>query len=300
MTHEETPAVLKSFLDSVDRHGEMFDVRDVAEPRSLDVEVSEVRRRRGRLADDLETGYRDVVLVERDGVLLWQTAEDMTGPGVPGSARRRGRRGLRRGLEGARVLREVTVPVLQPNEYLGALRNTDLQLNDRCDAGLRRVKRDDTRKGVKFLAPDVPAGGPFSGRTLVIVHGTFSNAQNSLDEYAATEAGSAFLTDALERYNGQVLVFDHPTLSVSPFINALDLARTMAGTTGELDVIAHSRGGVVTRWWLDVFGEMLPGTTVRAVLAGSPLKGTSLAAPNRVQPLLNVLSNVGAFVGSTL
>ena len=300
MTHAEVPHEVTNFLESVDQLGESFDVRDVAEPRSLGIQVSEVRRRRGRLADDLETGYRDIALIERDGVLLWQTAEDMIGPLVPGSARRRGRRGLRRGLEGARVLREVTVPVLQPNEYLGALRSTDLQLNASCDAGLRRVRSDETRKGVRFVTPDAPAAGPFTGRTLVIVHGTFSNAQNSLDEYAATEEGTAFLTDALERYKGQVFVFDHPTLSVSPFINALDLARAMAGTTGQLDVIAHSRGGVVVRWWLDVFGDMLPGATVRAVLAGSPLKGTSLAAPNRVQPLLNVLSNVGAFVGNTL
>jgi hypothetical protein len=299
MSRAEAPEDFGNFLESVDRHGEDFDVRDVSEPRSMAVPVSEVRRRRGRLADDLETGFRDVVLVERDGVLLWQTAEDLAGPGA-GSARRRGRRGLRRALEGARVLREVTVPVLQPNEYLGALRDTDLRLNAACDAGLRRVRRDESRKGVKFTATAEGSGGPFTGRTLVIVHGTFSNAQNSLDEYAATEVGAAFLSDAITRYDGQVFVFDHPTLSVSPFINALDLARALAGTTGTLDVIAHSRGGVVVRWWLDVFGDTLNGATVRAVLAGSPLKGTSLAAPNRVQPLLNVLSNVGAFVGKTL
>jgi len=297
MAQDET-ADFSNFLESVDRHGETFDVRDVAMPRSMGVPVSEVRRRRGRLADDLETGFRDVVLVEREGVLLWQTAEDVAGQG-PGSARRRGRRGLRRGLAGAHILREVTVPVLQPNEYLGALRDTDLHLNAACDAGLRRVRRDATRKGVKFTT-DVAGGGPFSGRTLVIVHGTFSNAQNSLDEYAATEVGTAFLSDAITRYNGQVFVFDHPTLSVSPFINALDLGRALAGTTGTLDVIAHSRGGVVVRWWLEVFGDTLRGATVRAVLAGSPLKGTSLAAPNRVQPLLNVLTNIGAFVGKTL
>jgi hypothetical protein len=190
--------------------------------------------------------------------------------------------------------------VLQPNEYLGALRDTDLHLNAACDSGLRRIRRDESRKGVRFTTIDERGGGPFTDRTLVIVHGTFSNAQNSLDEYAATPEGTAFLSDAITRYNGQVFVFDHPTLSVSPFINALDLARALAGTTGTLDVIAHSRGGVVVRWWLDVFGDTLGGTSVRAVLAGSPLKGTSLAAPNRVQPLLNVLSNIGSFVGSTL
>jgi hypothetical protein len=121
-----------------------------------------------------------------------------------------------------------------------------------------------------------------------------------LEEYAATPFGRKFLADALARYNGQVFAFDHPTLSVSPFLNGLDLARALAGTRGDLDVIAHSRGGVVVRWWLDVLGASLGGATVRAVLAGAPLRGTSLAAPNRIQPILSVLSNIGAFVEKTL
>ena len=110
----------------------------------------------------------------------------------------------------------------------------------------------------------------------------------------------AFLSDALKAYRGQVLVFDHPTLSVSPFLNALDLGRRLAGTTGWPDVIAHSRGGLVTQWWLEVFGDALAGTQVRAVLAGAPLRGHHLASPARIQPFLSVLSNIGHYVGQSL
>ena len=56
--------------------------------------------------------------------------------------------------------------------------------------------------------------------------------------------GTAFLRDAGKSYD-QVLAFDHPTLSVSPVLNGLDLARRFAGTKAKVDVIAHGRGGLV-------------------------------------------------------
>jgi hypothetical protein len=298
MSDQPPPDDFAKFVNALDEYGERFDIRDASEPRRLGVSVSQVRRRRGRLADDRETGYRDVVLVERDGVLLWQTAADLAGTRGGGGLRRSGRRGWRRGLEGARVLKEVTVPVLEPNEYLAALRDTDLHLNKDCDTGLRVVAPSSGRS--IFQATTVGLKPSYAGRTLVIVHGTFSSATNVLSELGATESGAQFLSDALKQYKGQVLVFDHPTLSVSPFLNALDLARRLAGITGQLDIIAHSRGGLVTQWWLEVFGETLAGANVRAILAGAPLRGTSLAAPNRIQPLLSVLSNVGHFVERTL
>jgi hypothetical protein len=297
MTGPPDRASLNAFVAAIDARGSEFDVLDAAEPRVLPVPVRDVRRRRGRLADDRETGYREVVLVERDGVLLWQTAAELAGTRGGGGLRRAGRRGWRRGLEGAHVLKEVTVPVLAPNEYLGALRDTDVRLNADCDAGVRRVVE---RRGGSFAIAANGMRETYARRTLLLVHGTFSSAGQVLGEFSATDEGRAFLSDALAAYDGQVIVFDHPTLSVSPVLNALDLARRLAGTTGALDVIAHSRGGLVTQWWLEVFGGTVADATVRAVLVGSPLRGTSLAAPNRIQPLLSLLSNIGLFVERTL
>jgi hypothetical protein len=216
-----------------------------------------------------------------------------------GSRVLRGRAALRRGapLARANVLREVAVPVLEPNEYLAALRHSDETLNAECDAGLRRViaagagRFELTRDGVDAASAD---------RTLLLVHGTFSSSQHLLDEFAATDDGRRFLRDALAAYRGRVLMFDHPTLSVSPLINAIDLSRALAGSTGPIDVVAHSRGGLVVRWWLEVLQRTIGDDGMRVVLAGSPLNGTSLAAPNRIQPLLSVLSTVGAFITRTL
>jgi hypothetical protein len=288
------------FVDDLSEYGPKVDVLDSSEPRSMDVKVSDVRRRRGRITDEMETGYRDVSLVERDGVLLWVLSSDLSLEGTQRRYRRRGMRALRRTEPGARVLKEVSVPILEPNEYVAALSGTDEYLNSECGTGLRVVQKVERNGAVAFEATKEGLKQQYTGKTLVIVHGTFSSSKNSLGEYAATEQGRQFLSDALKAYQGQVLVFDHPTLSVSPFLNALDLARAMQGSTGSVDVIAHSRGGVLVRWWLEVLGDGLAGAKVRAILAGSPLKGTSLAAPNRVQPFLSVLSNIGSFVTKTL
>ena len=289
-----------AFVRQLDQHGPAFDVRDSSEPRDYGVPVQAVRRRRGRIADDVESGYRDLSLVERDGVLLWVFSSDLGNEGARRRFRRRGRRALRRAEPGATVLREVSVPALEPNEYLAALAHTDQHLNQACDEGLRVVQLVERNGSPPFVATRTGLKQGYAGKTLLLVHGTFSSSANTLSEYAATPHGQAFLRDALKRYKGQVLVFDHPTLSVSPFINGIDLARSMAGTAGTLDVVAHSRGGVAVRWWLDVLGDTLGGATVRAILVGTPLKGTSLAAPNRIHPLLSVLSNIGSFVSTTL
>ena len=74
-----------------------------------------------------------------------------------------------------------------------------------------------------------------------------------------SERGLRFLNRAVrggKKYD-RVLFFEHPTLSVSPVINALELGRALAGSSGQIDVIAHSRGGLVVRWWLEAFGSSL-------------------------------------------
>src|SRR5947209_322732 len=116
------------FVDELSELGPKVDVHDAADPRPLGVKVSEVRRRRGRITDEMETGYRDVSLVERDGVLLWVLSSDLSLEGSRRRYRRRGRRALRRSEPAARVLKEVSVPVLEPNEYIEALSNTDKYL----------------------------------------------------------------------------------------------------------------------------------------------------------------------------
>jgi triacylglycerol esterase/lipase EstA (alpha/beta hydrolase family) len=98
------------------------------------------------------------------------------------------------------------------------------------------------------------------------VHGTFSNVDGYLKELGQIPEGRVFLGEIEETYD-QVLGFDHATLAVSPVMNALDLARLFQDSKADIDVISHSRGGLVVRWWLEQFDSRGAGGA-RAILVG--------------------------------
>ena len=102
----------------------------------------------------------------------------------------------------------------------------------------------------------------------------------------------------------RVLFFDHPTLSVSPVHQrARARAARWPGRAGRSTSSRTAAAGLVVRWWLEAFGSSLrlaPRARVRAVLAGSPLHGTSLAAPDKIQHAMSLISNVGTFAEKTL
>lgn len=128
-----------------------------------------------------------------------------------------------------------------------------------------------------YLGAAKPAA---TGRILLFVHGTFSKSEALFDQLNDPNfpAGRDFLGRALQHY-AQVLAFNHPTISVSPLLNALDLARLLADTAADIDVVCHSRGGLVTRWWLEAF-DRGPGRR-RVVLVGSPF-AARVSLPHRV------------------
>lgn len=140
-----------------------------------------------------------------------------------------------------------------------------------------------------------------SGRVLLIVHGTFSDSSAIVGqlEQARDASGAAIgrqLLRAAQAHYQQVLVFEHPTLQPGPWLNALDLARAFAGTQAAVDVVCHSRGGLVTRWWLEVLQRELLARA-RVVFVASPLMGTGLASPYRLRAALKLLANYAAALG---
>jgi hypothetical protein len=131
---------------------------------------------------------------------------------------------------------------------------------------------------------------PSQGKILLLVHGTFSSGDHLLAEFQATPAGRELLARARREYDA-VLTFDHATISVSPILNAIDLARALAGTNASIDLVAHSRGGIVARSFLEHLAPHVVGPR-RLILVGSPLDGTSLASPPRLRAALDLLTNV--------
>lgn len=168
---------------------------------------------------------------------------------------------------------------LPANQLHAGLEKLDRRLTPRRE--LRRLTRDGAlvRLEERVRAP-----------ALLLVHGTFSSSDKIV---ADLQAGSPeFLTWALDNYPGGVLTFDYPTLSRQALANALGLRRLLGELVeGPLDVISHSQGGLVTRFWLEALD---PGrlAETRAIFVAGTLGGTSLAAPWALRRALVALGNV--------
>jgi pimeloyl-ACP methyl ester carboxylesterase len=227
-------------------------------------------RRRGGV-DAARTGeVATLALVREQDLVRWVYEP----PPRDGAGVRRSRRGALPGADAERV-HAFSFRELPPNEVLQAFEKLDAALTP--NPGLR-VLRD---------ARFVPAGtAKIAGRALLLVHGTFSKSEMYLDELGATPEGREWLAHARKRYDA-ILAFEHPTLAVSPWINALDLEAATANVTAKLDVVAHSRGGLVVAWWLRNGARRVDSV----VLVGTPLAGTSLASPARLRQALDMLAN---------
>jgi len=314
----DRPELMRSLVDAWDKDDDLFEPLHGTYDEEA-ASIGGLRRRRRRVSNTPDDPIKTVSLIQKDGVLFWSDDIPIP-PDTPtsldiGPRRRRLRR--RAGLsvpsvadppemkDGPLVLTR-TFPVLAPNKIVAAVGLIDQQLNSGLNLSLRSRLRPlrKTPDGT-FRLDDADFAGGFGDRTLVFVHGTFSNAGNMLEEFKSTEAGRGFLNAAMSSAKPyqNVLFFEHATLAVSPMVNALELGRFFANASGQIDVIAHSRGGLVVRWWLEAFGKtlaILPDKPVRAVLVGSPLNGTSLAAPDKLQGALSLLSNIGSFAQATL
>ena len=248
----------------------------------IEPRIATLRRARRRRGEAGKVGYMS--LMDTDGVLRWEL-----GPGPAPSRRYRRRRAGTRLAAGDRtgdVIRQFKFEELPPNEVGAKLQQLDGFLTP--NQGLREVTRQ--LKVGREVAPK-------PGRILLIVHGTFSHCDNLLDEITGTAEGKSLLERVFSsgKY-AQVLAFNHPTLSVSPILNAAALAHHFRGSDANVDVICHSRGGLVVRWWLEVLDHAAKPRG-RVVFAGPPLAGTGLAAPARLRGALNVLTNISKTLG---
>lgn len=245
-------------------------------------EVSVAMRRRRWLRraggiDEVEATYIQLV---RDGeVLHWELDGDYGAP-------RAGRRASRRGnFDVARtVIEQFKLVPAEGSAVSQMLSALDFRLNP--SRGLRTVVNG------TLGPPGVPVA---RGRILLLVHGTFATAESMVQAWNATPDGRNLLTWAQAHYD-QVLAYDHATLSVSPILNGLELARAFAGSQAQIDVVCHSRGGLVVRWWLEVLDWSRRART-RVVFVGSPLYGSSLAAPNRLRGAMDMLTNAAFAIG---
>lgn len=144
-----------------------------------------------------------------------------------------------------------------------------------------------------YTSPDVPSLDDAdwrrlaSGRSLWFVHGTFVNTPSAF---------RAFPTDVLAAlsaaYGGRVAALDHHTLGLSPIENA-DLARELVpdGLELEVDIVCHSRGGLVSRALAGQGTD--PVFNVRRIVhVASANHGTALATPTNLVPLIDRITTM--------
>jgi len=248
-----------------------------------------IQQRRRRGFDSQASDGRAAVRLLRgdgeDGLMRWVYEPPVRQLGTQG---RRSWRAF--APESRETVQRIAFPELGANQLTDALRNLDRRLNPVLAAvtspaeGLRRWNG----QAWAPLAADELAA--LTGRVLVLVHGTFSASAMYAKEFTATVDGETLLqrlADASGTYNA-VLAFDHPTLSVAPWLNALALRDALAPCPAEFDFVGHSRGGLVISWLL----RMAPELRARqALFVGSPLAGTSLAAPDKLRQALDTLAS---------
>jgi hypothetical protein len=228
---------------------------------------STVRRLQYRTSRSASHVYLQAVSAA-NGMIDWREVQ----PRIPGiSVRKRGAQQVPDDL--------IWFRRLEPSRVTAFLERQDARFTPQ--RGLQRWSRS---KGLShYSLPD-------SGRVLLFLHGTFSNGENLLNSMLATAWGRDFLEDAERRYQGGIFVFDHPTISVGPWLNAWSLQQFLSVSSCKLDIISYSRGGLVARWWCESFDSQLERCE-NAILVGSPLIGTGLASPPNLRAALNLLTS---------
>lgn len=233
----------------------------------------------------------ELALIERQGVVTWEFGHAFSRRPIPASGRRAGRRAAVR----ENVLFVDRSEPLGVNQIGKYLLDFDHNLNGDIDR-LRGWNLRQWDNATEKLVVPVALSKP--GPVLVIVHGTASNCSHIIDELRAAPNGSGkkLMADAAKHY-AAVLAFDHPTLAFSPMINALDLSKALEPYDDRaVDVICHSRGGLVSSWWMHLVDQR--PRVKRCVFVGSPLQGTSLASPARLRASLNLLATYGRLLSN--
>ncbi|MGW5053048.1 esterase/lipase family protein [Actinokineospora sp. NPDC004072] len=238
------------------------------------------------------TGLGQLVLAaDEDGLLRWHLPVEAADSQDRGGDRRTyripvaavppgsGERGLI-GALGSKLLKVLVFPLVDP--VLGRV----------GDFFARRWEQRNRPEGLVGMTAGVPGWSTLAeGPALLFLHGTGSSTRTGF-------AGlpTSLLGDLHTRYGGRVFAYDHHTLSVDPLANARAFAALVPESARlRLDVVAHSRGGLVGRALCELgaeFGLTPDRLAVRTlVMVGTPNAGTALADPEHLGSWMDRLTN---------
>jgi len=132
-------------------------------------------------------------------------------------------------------------------------------------------------------------------KVLLLVHGVFSSTEGGF--------GDLDLQPLLQRYEGRVFGYDHWTIAKTPQQNALNLLQRLpAGAGWEVDILCHSRGGLVVRSLLtEGLADIVQARSGRiarigkVMFIGASNQGSPLASPGEIKQFLNVAAMLASF-----
>jgi hypothetical protein len=282
------------------------------EPAAATVETRSTRR--GEPALEIEApapaeGWEQAALVtDANGVLSWHFGVDSpagpepsrgTGtrlyviprPDVPPAPSEAGARGFL-GKAALKLVRFVAFKLIDPVAGVVGPFFVRKWEEKKRPYSLRPVTADDFREHVVVRPEEADWGRLAGGRALLLIHGT-----SSRSDIAFSGLDPAFVRALHEHYEGRVFGFDHHTLSDAPHENVRRFVEAMpSGTNLDLDVITHSRGGLVTRLLAERQADFsLDGSRVdvrRAVLVAVPNAGTLLSDVKHVGAFIDAFTNL--------
>jgi hypothetical protein len=214
----------------------------------------------------------------------------------PGAARDRALLGA----IGRKLLKVIVYPIT--DALLGAPATAVAEYWERANRayGLRDFSPDNYRQSTAIAADQErlslkPADldRMAAGRALLFIHGTFSTAHGAFHDLPPD-----FMSALSARYGGRVLAFNHFTMAHDPERNVrwfVDAIAPMSAPALEVDVICHSRGGLVARLLAernDAFGIGLDRVRVnRLAFVGVPNQGTLLTDPDHMSDMIDRFTN---------
>jgi len=154
------------------------------------------------------------------------------------------------------------------------------------------------KAGCKWQKTKWPGLSP-PNRQLLFIHGIMSSITGGFQDTPKGKVAQNAFSDfcigfAFPKY-GQVLGYDHSTLTKSPEQNAEDLYANLSHPVPPLDIIAHSRGGLVARCLVErVLPEKEPHRNQmdRLIMVGTPNLGTDLATPENLKEAIDLFTNL--------
>lgn len=200
------------------------------------------------------------------------------------------------GIVGKKVLKELVFPIVAPMLGQAGASAVHWLESQRWPYRVRTFTPDD------YTAIDAAPIDPDGwrrlerGRALLLVHGTFSRSHLAFAGWAPDDVAALH-----QQYDGRVFAFDHLFLSEDPAENVRWLVSQLPDDTRlDLDIVCHSRGGLVSRVLAERQAELSLGArrlrVGKVVLVGVPNAGTPLADPAHVTHLLDIFTNLINFI----